>query len=229
MHNDELDALIHDPDLTTPAACRALLELARRRSPRDPDIAGDVVLLLTERLAPGGILRRALATHPNPGALLNASASNAAHQARESAGRHKRVLPLTSSGMHEELEPPQYPYSPTMGLFDVLHDLGWREDALLALAIPRKRPGRSIHPGIMQALERLAACFGVTVRCAGCPTEMDLLRMNLQGPDAWPAWCPCCANGTGRTTRSGSSPPHRPTSRTGAPWRSPHRPGRSAG
>ena len=148
MHNDELDPLINDPDLSTPEACRALLELARRRSPRDPDIAGDIVLLLSERLMPGGMLRRALATHPNPGALLNASAFNAANQARESAGRDKRRMPLTSSGVHDELEPPQYPYSPTVGLFDVLHDLGWGEDALRELAIPRKRPGRSIHPGI---------------------------------------------------------------------------------
>ncbi len=190
MHNDELDPLINDPDLSTPEACRALLELARRRSPRDPDIAGDIVLLLSERLMPGGMLRRALATHPNPGALLNASASNAANQARESAGRDKRRMPLTSSGVHDELEPPQYPYSPTVGLFDVLHDLGWREEALLELAIPRKRPGRSIHPGIEAALEHLAACYGVTVRCAGCPTDMDLLRLNLQGPDAWPALVP---------------------------------------
>ena len=99
-------------------------------------------------------------------------------------------MPLTSSGVHDELEPPQYPYSPTVGLFDVLHDLGWREEALLELAIPRKRPGRSIHPGIEAALEQLAACYGVTVRCAGCPTAMDLLRLNLQGPDAWPALVP---------------------------------------
>jgi hypothetical protein len=190
MYNDELDALINDPDLTTAAACHALLELARRRSPHDPDIAGDVVLLLSERLMPGGILRRALATHPNPAALLNASASNAANQARESAGRQKRVLPLTSTGIDDELEPPQYPYSPTIGLFDVLHDLGWREDTLMQLAIPRKRPGRSIHPGIEAGLEHLAACYGVTVRCAGCPTDMDLLRLNLQGPDAWPALVP---------------------------------------
>ena len=187
MYNDELDALINDPDLTTAAACHALLELARRRSPHDPDIAGDVVLLLSERLMPGGILRRALATHPNPAALLNASASNAANQARESAGRQKRVLPLTSTGIDDELEPAQYPYSPTMGLFDVLHDLGWREDTLMQLAIPRKRPGRSIHPGIEAGLEHLASCYGVTVRCAGCPTDMDLLRLNLQGPQAWPA------------------------------------------
>ena len=97
MHNDELDPLIHDPDLSTPQACRALLELARRRSPRDPDIAGDVVLLLSERLMPGGMLRRALTTHPNPAALLNAAASNAANQAREHAGRAKRRIPLTST------------------------------------------------------------------------------------------------------------------------------------
>ena len=86
MHNDELDPLINDPDLSTPEACRALLELARRRSPRDPDIAGDIVLLLSERLMPGGMLRRALATHPNPGALLNASAS----QCREPGARERR-------------------------------------------------------------------------------------------------------------------------------------------
>lgn len=187
MHNDELDPLIHDPDLSTPQACRALLELARRRSPRDPDIAGDVVLLLSERLMPGGMLRRALATHPNPAALLNAAASNAANQAREHAGRDKRRIPLTQYGNDAELEPVQYPYSPTMGLFDVLHDLGWSEDTLTELAIPRKRPGRSIHPGIEAALEHLAACYGVTARCAGCPTAMDLLRLNLRGPQAWPA------------------------------------------
>ena len=190
MYNDELDALINDPDLTTAAACHALLELARRRSPHDLGVRESVVLGMSVDLVGRRIIKQALATHPNPAALLNASASNAANQARESAGRQKRVLPLTSSGIHDELEPSQYPYSPTMGLFDVLHDLGWREDTLLELAIPRKRPGRSIHPGIEDAIEHLAACYGVTVRCAGCPTEMDLLRLNLQGPDAWPALVP---------------------------------------
>ena len=54
------------PDTSTSPT--ALLELARRRSPHVPHTAGDVVLLLSERLMPGGILRRALATHPNPAA-----------------------------------------------------------------------------------------------------------------------------------------------------------------
>ena len=56
MQDHYLDAIVSDPTLSTPAAARALLELARRASPRDPDIAGDVVLLLTERLQPGGMI-----------------------------------------------------------------------------------------------------------------------------------------------------------------------------
>ena len=68
MQDHYLDAIISDPTLRSPAAARALLELARRASPRDPDIAGDVVLLLTERLQPGGMIRERLAGHANPGA-----------------------------------------------------------------------------------------------------------------------------------------------------------------
>ena len=190
MLNEELAPIINDPDLSTPEACHALLQLARRRSPRDPDIAGDVVLILSERLMPGGILRRALADHPNPGALLNASASNAANQAREFAGRDKRRIPLTQYGLDEELEPPQSPFCPTKGLFEVLYELGWREENLIDLAIPHKRSGRSIHPGIEEALGMLAACYGVIQRCPGCPGPMLLQRLNLQGPAAWPALVP---------------------------------------
>ena len=190
MRDDELAPLLNDPDLVTAQACLTLLELARRAAPREADIAGDVVLILTERLLPGQTLRTRLGTHPNPEALLNASALNAANQARAAAGREKRRLPLTRYGTLDELDPDQYPYTPTMGIFDVLHDLGWTTELLEALAVPRKRPGRSIHPGIEDALERLATCFGVTVRCHGCPTPMELQRMSLRGPADWPALVP---------------------------------------
>lgn len=193
MRDDELAPLLNDPDLSTAQACLALLELARRAAPREPDIAGDVVLILTERLLPGQTLRTKLGTHPNPEALLNVSAANAANQARAAAGREKRRMPLTPYGTLDELEPDQYPYTPTMGIFDVLHDLGWTTELLESLAVPRKRPGRSIHPGIEDALERLATCYGVTVRCHGCPTPMELQRMSLLGPADWPALVPVLA------------------------------------
>ena len=58
------------------------------------------------------------------------------------------------------------------------------------LALPRKRPGRSVHPGIEVGLERLASCFGIIKRCPGCPTEDDLLRVDLRGPSSWPHLVP---------------------------------------
>jgi hypothetical protein len=190
MHHHYTDAIVHDPTLTAPAAARALLELARRASPRDPDIAGDVVLLLTERLQPGGIIHARLAGHGNPGAMLQIAARNAAHQARRAAGTNKRTIPLTIDGDLLAVEPHEPPFSPTLGLLDLLHDLGWRPHHFEALVIPRQQPGRSIHPGIENALDKLARCYGITVRCAGCPTVSELQRLNLVGPDAWPALVP---------------------------------------
>jgi hypothetical protein len=58
------------------------------------------------------------------------------------------------------------------------------------LALPRKRPGRSVHPCIEDGLERLASCFGITRRCPGCPTQDDLLRVDLRGPASWPHLVP---------------------------------------
>ena len=53
--------------------------------------------------------------------------------------------------------------------------------------MPRQRAGRSIHPGIEAALDKLARCYGITDRCAGCPTEAELQRLDLNGPRSWPA------------------------------------------
>ncbi|MDD2857211.1 MAG: hypothetical protein PHU75_00900 [Candidatus Nanopelagicales bacterium] len=190
MHNHELQPLINDPDLSTTAAARALLALAKSVSRGDPDIAGDVTILLTERLKPGGSIYTRLGTHANPAALLTIAAKNAAAQAHESAGRHKRVIPLTDDGDLAAIEPAPSPYSPTFGIFDLLGDLGWTMAHLEMLAIPRKRPGRCVHPGIEAALERVATCFGIPVRCPGCPTDMELLRLDLRGPTSWPHLVP---------------------------------------
>jgi len=190
MKNEELMRIVQDPDLRDPQAARALLALAESAAKGDPDIAGDVVLILAERLMPGGMIRERLATHANPPALLMRSASNAANQAWETAGRYKRVIPLTHDGDLVAIEPAESPFTPTMGLFDLLGDLGWSMAHLEMLAIPRKRPGRSVHPGIESALERVATCFGIPVRCPGCPTEMELARLDLRGPDSWPHLVP---------------------------------------
>ncbi|MDP1878439.1 MAG: hypothetical protein Q8M17_12885 [Actinomycetota bacterium] len=190
MHDTYLDAIIADPSLASPAAARALIELSRRVSPHDPDIAGDVVLLLTERLAPGGMIAARLASHANPGAMLQIAARNAAHQARRAAGTHKRAIPLTVDGDLLTVEPHPSPFSPTIGLLDLLHDLGWRTRHFEALVIPRRQPGRSIHPGIEAALDKLARCYGITVRCPGCPTPSELQRLDLTGPAAWPVLVP---------------------------------------
>jgi len=99
-------------------------------------------------------------------------------------------MPLTEDGDLASIEPAPSPFSPTIGLFDLLEDLGWSMAHLEMLAIPRKRPGRSVHPGIEQALERVATCFGIPVRCPGCPTEMELLRLDLRGPGSWPHLVP---------------------------------------
>ncbi|MDO8731949.1 MAG: hypothetical protein Q7L55_05165 [Actinomycetota bacterium] len=190
MRNNELESLINDPDLNTPAAARVLLALAQSVSRGDPDIAGDVTILLTERLMPGGAIRTRLTTHANPAALLTLAAKNAAAQAYESAGRYKRTIPLTEDGDLAAIEPAPSPFSPTIGIFDLLEDLGWTLAHLEMLAIPRKRPGRSVHPGIEAALERVASCFGIPVRCPGCPTDMELLRLDLRGPTSWPHLVP---------------------------------------
>ena len=190
MHNHELAPLINDPDLATTDAARALLALAKSVSRGDPDIAGDVTIVLTQRLKPGGSLRARLTTHANPAALLTLAAKNASAQAHQAAGRYKRAIPPTEDGDLAELEPAPSPFSPTFGIFDLLEDLGWTLAQLEILAIPRKRPGRSVHPGIEAALERVATCFGIPVRCPGCPTDMELLRLDLRGPASWPHLVP---------------------------------------
>lgn len=172
--------------MATPAAAYALIALAHDVT-SDPDLAGDVVLLLTERLRPGGSLAHALVSHPNPCALLTAAAKNAARQALESTTRHKRVMHLTDDGDLTALEVPDVPMVPMHGIFDLLEDLGWTPAHLQTLAIPRQRAGRSIHPGIEDALDKLARCLGITERCAGCPSPMDLQRLDLNGPRSWPA------------------------------------------
>ena len=190
MRDDELLPLINDPDLVSAEACKALLALARASSGGDPDRAGDIVLHLTERLRPGRTLRERLATHRNPAALLKTAARNGAQESRDFDGAQKRVIPLTLNGEHYELEP-EYRFSPSSAsIFDVLERLGWTQQHLEILALPRKRAGRSIHPGIEDAIERLARCFGVTERCDGCPSPNELQRMSLVGPDAWPALVP---------------------------------------
>lgn len=190
MSDESLDPILADPDLRSPAASHALLRLARSVSGGDPDIAGDVILMLHETLRPAGRLRLALHEHPNPYGLLQASANNAAIQARRAASRFVRQMPLTRDGTLDELEASTAIHSPAMGVLDVLTELGWTEAHLEALAIPRQRRGRDIHAGIENAIEKLAACFGVTERCPGCPTAMDLLRLDLRGPTSWPALVP---------------------------------------
>lgn len=190
MKNDDLQHIIDDPDLTGSLAARAVILLARSAARSDEDIAGDVVLALTEKLRPGGVLRERLSTHANPAALLTRAASNAARDAWDAAGRFKRTIPLTGDGDLTDLEPAPSPFSPTYGLFDLLAERGWTDQHLEMLALPRKRAGRSVHPGIEDGLEKLASCFGVITRCPGCPTEYDLLRIDLRGPASWPHLVP---------------------------------------
>ncbi len=190
MKDDELMRIATDPDLHSPEAAQALLQLARAAARRDEDIAGDVLLQLTEKLRPGGALRDRLGTHANPPALLSRAAANAARDARDMAGRFKREIPLTDDGDLTALEHKVSVFSPTYGLLDLLEDLGWSLQHMEMLALPRRRPGRSVHPGIEEGLERLAACFGVTQRCPGCPTQFDLLRVDLRGPTSWPHLVP---------------------------------------
>jgi hypothetical protein len=186
MDDTALAPLVHDPAMTTSAAAYALIALADEVT-SDPDIAGDVVLALTAWLRPGESLARALAGHPNPCALLTAAAKNAARDALKHTRRDKRVLHLTDDGDLTSLDVYTAPSSPTHGIFDLLEDLGWTTAHLQTLAIPRRRAGRSIHPGIEAALEQIARCFGIPVRCPGCPSPMDLQRLDLTGPAAWPA------------------------------------------
>ena len=148
---------------------------------------------LTELLQPGQRLRTRLETHPNPPALLTVAAKYAAGHARERNGRNKRHMPLVASGDLTELDLPIQMETPTLGLFGALEDLGWTDEHLATLAIPRQRAGRSIHPGIEAALERLASCYGVIERCFACPSPMDLLRLDLRGPDSWPHLTPVLA------------------------------------
>lgn len=190
MNDTDLLTIAHDPDLTAPESARALLALATKVSAGDDDIAGEVIIELTELLRPDQRLRTRLETHPNPPALLTVAAKYAAGHARERAGRTKRHMPLAASGDITELDLPIQMETPTLGLFSALEDLGWTDEHLEALAIPRRRAGRSIHPGIEEALERLASCYGVIERCFACPSPMDLLRLDLRGPDSWPALVP---------------------------------------
>jgi len=190
MRNDDLQHIVDDPDLHGPQSARAVIQLAHSAARGDEDIAGDVVVALTEKLRPGGALRERLTTHANPAALLTKAASNAARDAWDAAGRFKRTIPLTGDGELADLEPAPSPFSPTYGLFDVLAERGWTTEHLEMLAMPRKRAGRSVHPGIEDGLEKLAACYGVIQRCPGCPTEFDLLRVDLRGPASWPHLIP---------------------------------------
>ena len=190
MRNEDLMHITRDPDLTTSAAAYALIELAASVSGRDDDIAGDVVLSMTELLRPGGRVREALARHANPPALLVTAAKREAGHARQRNTRLKRHMPLAPDGDLTAIEPPPTPYRTSLTLFEQLAELGWTTDHLQVLAIPRQRAGRSIHPGIESGLEKLAACYGVIRRCPGCPTAFDLLRVDLRGPESWPALVP---------------------------------------
>ena len=190
MRNEDLMRIVTDPDLSDPETARVLIQLARQAARSDEDIAGDVLVALTERLREGGTLRSRLSTHANPPALLARAAANAARDAWDHAGRFKRDMPLTPDGDLTALDAPDRAGSPTHGLLDLLEDLGWTARHLEMLALPRKRPGRSVHPGIEDGLERLASCFGITRRCPGCPTQDDLLRVDLRGPASWPHLVP---------------------------------------
>ena len=190
MNNDALMHIVRDPDLTTPEAARALIELAKSVSGRDDDVTGDVVLRLTELLRPGQRVREALQQYRNPAALLVTAAKREAGHSREAANRLKRHIPLAPEGDLESIEPPATAYPRSQTLFDLLMDLGWTMEDLQMLAIPRQRSGRSVHPGIESGLEKLAACYGVIQRCPGCPTVFDLLRVDLRGPGSWPNLVP---------------------------------------
>ena len=186
MKDDDLAHLVRDPQMTTPDAAAALMALAREVA-LDPDIAGDVLVTMTELLQPGGHLARAMSVHPNPYALLIAAAKNAALDAVKASRRDKRVIPLTDTGEVFEFEGATSSTEPSHGLFELLEDLGWTRANLEVLAMPRQRAGRSIHPGIEAALDKLARCYGITDRCAGCPTASELQRLDLNGPRSWPA------------------------------------------
>jgi hypothetical protein len=186
MKDDDLAPLVRDPQMTTPDAAAALMALAREVA-LDPDIACDVLVTMTEVLQSGGPLARAMAVHPNPYALLIAAAKNAALDAVKASRRDKRTIPLTDTGEVFELERMTSSTQPSHGLFELLEDLGWTRTHLEVLAMPRQRAGRSIHPGIEAALDKLARCYGITDRCAGCPTAAELQRLDLNGPRSWPA------------------------------------------
>jgi hypothetical protein len=185
MKDDDLAPLVRDPQMTTPDAAAALMALAREVA-LDPDIACDVLVTMTEVLQSGGPLARAMAVHPNPYALLIAAAKNAALDAVKASRRDKRTIPLTDTGEVFELSATSST-QPSHGLFELLEDLGWTRAHLEVLAMPRQRAGRSIHPGIEAALDKLARCYGITDRCAGCPTAAELQRLDLNGPRSWPA------------------------------------------
>ena len=187
MDDTDLDPLIRDPHLVTSDAARTLIALASAIT-NDPDLAADVVLNLTEQLRGSRRLAEDLADHPNPYAFIQMAAKHAALDAIKAANRNKRFLPLTGSGdLSDVAGEVHISVHPTSGLFDLLEDLGWNRDHLTVLATPRRRSGRSIHPGIDDAIERLARCYGVTDRCQGCPSPMELQRLDLRGPLEWMA------------------------------------------
>lgn len=186
MQDDDLAPLVRDPQMTTPDAALALMALAREVA-LDPDIAADVLVTMTELLQAGRPLARAMTVHPNPYALLTAAGKNAALDAVKASRRDKRAIPLTDTGEVYEFELGVTSPEPSHGLFELLEDLGWTSAHLEVLAMPRQRAGRSIHPGIEAALDKLARCFGITDRCTGCPTASELQRLDLNGPRSWPA------------------------------------------
>ena len=91
MRNEDLMRIVTDPDLSDPETARVLIQLARQAARSDEDIAGDVLVALTERLREGGTLRSRLSTHANPPALLARAAANAARDAWDHAGRFKQL------------------------------------------------------------------------------------------------------------------------------------------
>ena len=156
MRNEDLMRIVTDPDpdLSDPDTARVLFQLARQAARSDEDIAGDVLVTLTEKLHEGGKLRGRWTSHADPPALLARAAANAARDAWDHASRFKRDLPLTPDGDLTALESPDLASSPSYGLLDLLEDLGWTTRHLEMLALPRKRPGRSVHPGIENAQAR---------------------------------------------------------------------------
>ncbi len=128
MRSEDLMRIVTDPDpdLSDPDTARVLFQLARQAARSDEDIAGDVLVTLTEKLHEGGKLRGRWTSHADPPALLARAAANAARDAWDHASRFKRDLPLTPDGDLTALESPDLASSPSYGLLDLLEDLGWK-------------------------------------------------------------------------------------------------------